>query len=126
MLKVKVTPKGKKIAARKRSSVRLAIVLYDQLVEDISRADDALAHFRTKQCAKDIGHGLAVIGYLQAILRHGTYDVTRNSDGIYTTLREKLIEAQVRSSRPILAQLKPQVMELREAWASKSALSPLG
>lgn len=120
---MKVTPKRKKTATRKGSSVRLVIVLYDQLIEDISRADDALAHSCAEQCAKDIGHGLAVIGYLQAILQHGTHEVARNTDGVYTTLREKLIEAQVRSSRPILGQLKPQLMELREARAPKSALA---
>jgi flagellar protein FliS len=108
---------AKETAIQAAASVRLAIVLYDQLIADISRADDALAHCRAEQCASDIGHALAVIGYLQATLHQsGDLDVIRNCDGIYTTLREKLIEAQVRSSRPILAQLRPQLMELREAW----------
>jgi flagellar secretion chaperone FliS len=108
---------AKRTAIQCAGSVRLAIVIYDQLIADISRADDALAHCRPEQCATDIGHALAVIGYLQATLHQkDDRDVTRNFDGIYTTLREKLIEAQVRSSRPILAQLGPQLMELKEAW----------
>jgi flagellin-specific chaperone FliS len=105
------------MAIRGASSARLAIILHDQLVGDISRADDALVHCRTEQCATAIGHALAVIGYLQATLHQTSdTDVNWNSDGVYTILREKLIEAQVRSSRPILAQLRPQLMELREAW----------
>jgi flagellar secretion chaperone FliS len=109
--------KAKRTAIQGAGFGRLAILLYDQLIADISRADDALAHCRPEQCATDIGHALAVIGYLQATLhQNGDRDVIRNCDGVYTTLREKLIEAQVRSSRPILAQLRPQLMELREAW----------
>jgi flagellin-specific chaperone FliS len=108
---------AKEAAIQGAGSVRLAIVLYDQLIEDISRADDALVHCRAEQCATDIGHALAVIGYLQATLHHNRdRDLTRNSDTVYATLREKLIEAQVRSSRLILAQLRPQFKELREAW----------
>ena len=108
---------AKKTAIQGAAYVRLAIVLCDQLIEDISRADNALVHCSAEQCATDIGHALTVIGYLQATLhQNGNRDVTRNSDGVYITLREKLIEAQVRSSRPILAQLRPQLIELREAW----------
>jgi flagellin-specific chaperone FliS len=105
------------MAIPRTSSVRLAIVLYDQLIQNVSRAADALAHRRPEQCATEIGHALAVIRYLRATLhQNGNRDVTRNSHGVYITLREKLIEAQVRSSRPILAQLRPQLIELRGAW----------
>jgi flagellar biosynthetic protein FliS len=106
-----------KTAIHGAGSVRLAIVLYEQIIQDISRADDALAHRRSEQCATEISHALAVIGYLQAtVCQNGTRDVIRNSDGFYTNLQENLIEAKVRSSRQILARLQPQLMELREAW----------
>ena len=70
MLEVMVNPEhAKKTAIPGAAYVRLVIVLCDQLIEDISRADNALVHCSAEQCATDIGHALAVIGYLQATIR---------------------------------------------------------
>jgi flagellin-specific chaperone FliS len=104
-----------KTAINDASSVRFAIVLYDRLIEDVSRAGDALAHRRPEQCATEIGHALAVIGYLQATQRRGgRRDVARKLGGFYIMLREKLVEAQVRSSRQILSELQQQLRKRRE------------
>ena len=115
--KVKVNPKSThRTAIHSTGSVRLAIVLYDQLIQDISRADDALAHYRSEQCATEISHALAVVGYLQATPRRGAgSNVARKLGRFYTMLREKLIEAQVRSSRQILSEVQQQLRERREA-----------
>ena len=93
----------------------MANVLYDQLIQDVSRADDALAGGRSEQCLTEIGHALAVIGYLQATRRRGGSDVANKPERFYTMLREKLIEAQVRCSRQILSELRQQLTERREA-----------
>lgn len=103
-----------KMAANSPSSVRLAIVLYDQLIKDISRAEDAFAHC-PQQCATEIDHALAVIGYLQAKRhRSGGSDAARKRGCFYTMLHEKLMEAQVRSSHRILSELQQQLRERRE------------
>ncbi len=97
--------------------MRLTIVLYDQLIQDVSRAAEALIDARIEECAQQIGHAVAVIGYLQATLRQDTgRDVARNLGRFYTMLRERLMEAQVRSSRQILAELQQQLAEVRAAW----------
>jgi len=73
-------------------------------------------------CAQKIGHAVAVIGYLQATLRYDTgRDVARNLGRFYTMLREKLMEAQVRSSREILGELQQQLVEVRQAWIKVEA-----
>ena len=114
--KVKVNPKSThRTAIHSKGSVRLAIVLYDQLIQDVSRADDALALRRSEQCATEISHALAVIGYLQAARRRGGGDDASKLGRFYTMLREKLMEAQVRSSRQILSELQQQLRERREA-----------
>jgi flagellar protein FliS len=116
------TKRAEETAIEGVGSVPLAIVLYDQLVQDISRADDALAHRHSEQCATEIGHAVAVVGFLQATCcQKGGCGVTRNSDAFYATLHEKLREAQVRSSRQILAEIQAQLMELREAWIGLEA-----
>ena len=109
-------------AVRGASPVRLTILLYDQVIQDVARADEALAGERVEVCAQEIGHAVAVIGYLQATLRHNTApSVVGNLRRFYTMLRERLMEAQVRSSRPILAELRQQLAEVREAWIKVEA-----
>jgi len=109
-------------AVRGANPVRLTILLYDQLIQDVSRAGEALATSHIEQCAQEVGHAVAVIGYLQATLRHdGGRGVARNLGHFYTMLREKLMEAQVRSSIPILADLRQQLAEVREAWVKVEA-----
>jgi flagellar secretion chaperone FliS len=109
-------------AVRGAGPVRLTILLYDQLIQDVARARDAMQATRIEQCAQEIGHAVAVIGYLQATLRYDTgRDVARNLGRFYTMMREKLMEAQVRSSREILSELQKQLMEVREAWMKVEA-----
>ena len=86
----------------------LSIVLYDQLIQNISRADNALAHSRSEQCATEISHALGVIGYLRATLRQ---DANHKLQRFYTMLGEKLMEAQVRCSRQILSEVQKQLRE---------------
>jgi flagellar protein FliS len=109
-------------AARGANPVRLTILLYDQLLHDVARAADALATGKIELCAQEIGHAIAVIGYLQATLRYdGGRDVARNLGRFYTMLRERLMEAQVRSSQQILTELQAQLAEVREAWVKVEA-----
>ena len=104
-------------AAQGGNPVRLTVMLYDQIIQDITRADEALRTGEPESCAREIGHAVAVIGYLQATLRdQPSPKIARNLNAFYTTLRERVMEAQVRSSRKILDELKPQLMEVREAW----------
>ena len=86
---MKVNPKSTdRTAIHSASSVRLAIVLYDQLIQDVSRADDALALRRSELCAAEISHALAMVAYLQATLRqNGGPDVERKLGRFYTMLR---------------------------------------
>lgn len=102
--------------------VRLTILLYDQLIQDVSRAAEALVDAQLERCAQEIGHAVAVIGYLQATLRLDSgRDVARNLGRFYTVLRERLMEAQVRSSRQILVELQQQLIDVREAWVKVEA-----
>jgi len=114
---VKVNPKSThRTAIHSKGSVRLAIVLYDQLIQDVSQRRRCTCPGRSEQCATEISHALAMVGYLQATLRqNGGPDVARKLGRFYTMLREKLMEAQVRSSRQILSELQQQLRERREA-----------
>ena len=109
-------------AVRGANPVRLTIMMYEQIMQDVARADQALQEQCVEACAQEIGHAVAVIGYLQATLRpEAGPEVARNLGSFYIMIREKLMEAQVRSSRPLLEQIRLQLTEVHGAWTKVEA-----
>lgn len=105
------------VAVRGARPVRLTILLYEQVIQDISRAAEAIKRKDFENLAHEVSHATGVIGYLQATLnREAGASVVRNLASFYAMLREQLMEAQVRHSHEILAGLKQQMLEVREAW----------
>lgn len=104
-------------AVRGARPVRLTILLYEQIIQDVSRASEAITRQDFETLAREISHATGVIGYLQATLnRAAGVSVVRNLSSFYAMLREQLMEAQVRCSRDILANLRQQMLDVREAW----------
>jgi flagellar protein FliS len=102
--------------------VRLTILLYEQIIQDVNRAAEAISVRNFEAVACEVSHATGVIGYLQATLkREKGAAVTHNLSNFYTMLREKLMEAQVRCSREILDQLRQNMIEVREAWVKVEA-----
>lgn len=109
-------------AVRGAKPVRLTILLYEQVVQDISRAAEAMSKSRFEACAQEISHAVGVIGYLQGTLKRDVGGaVTRNLGRFYGMIREKLLEAQVRSSRETLEELRRLMLDVREAWLKVEA-----
>ena len=102
--------------------VRLTILLYEQIIQDVNRAAEAISARNFEAVACEVSHATGVIGYLQATLkREKGAAVARNLSKFYTMLREKLMEAQVRCSREILDRLRENMIEVREAWLKVEA-----
>lgn len=109
-------------AVRGAKPVRLTILLYEQVIQDIGRASQAVAKRDAEATANEIRHAVGVIGYLQAALAaHSPTPVTRNLSRFYSMLRERLMEAQVRWSRDILDELRRCLLEIRDAWHTVEA-----
>lgn len=102
--------------------VRLTILLYEQIIQDVNRAAEAVSARNFEAVASEVSHATGVIGYLQATLqREKGAAVALNLSKFYTMLREKLMEAQVRCSREILDRLRENMIEVREAWLKVEA-----
>jgi flagellar secretion chaperone FliS len=102
--------------------VRLTILLYEQIIQDVNHAAEAISARNFEAVASEVSHATGVIGYLQATLRREKgVGVVRNLSNFYTMLREKLMEAQVRCSREILDHLRENMIEVREAWLKVEA-----
>lgn len=104
-------------AVRGARPVRLTILLYEQVIQDLARAAHAAGEHNFQALAAEISHATGVIGYLQATLNvRAGEKISQHLASFYTMLRERLMEAQVRCSREILESLSRQMLEVREAW----------
>ena len=109
-------------AVRGAKPVRLTIMLYEQVIQDISRAIDAVAKRNFETMAHEISHAVGVIAYLQATLKpEAGADVARSLSRFYAMVREQLMEAQVRCSRQILEDIRNYLLDIREAWLKVEA-----
>lgn len=104
-------------AGQGASGVRLVILLYEQIIQDLGRAVKAIEQNDIERRTREINHALTVIGHLQGTLdleRGGT--VARNLARFYTSVRAGLVAAHARVSRQILQQQITYLLEVREAW----------
>jgi len=106
-------------AVQGASPVGLVVLLYEQLLEDLRRAVQAIDENDIELRTNKINHAVAVIGYLQDKLdleRGGS--VAGNLERFYNHLRSRLMEAQCKQSKPILVQQIEELLELRDAWVT--------
>jgi len=104
-------------AARGAGPVRQVVLLYEQIVEDLRRAENAIRQNRIEDRTKAINHATVVVGHLQSRLNFEEGGaVARNLERFYNLLRRKLLEAQVEASQPILSEQLSLLLDLRDAW----------
>ncbi len=104
-------------AAGGASSVRLVILLYDQMVRDLRRAIGAIEQNQIEARTAALNHALVVLEQLQGRLnRDAGGRVARNLNQFYNLLRGGLVEAQIKVSRDILTQWITDLLNVREAW----------
>jgi flagellar secretion chaperone FliS len=103
--------------ARGATSLRLVVLLYEQIIQDLRQASMAIDHNQIELRTKRINHALDVICLLQATLnleRGG--QVARNLLRFYDVVRANLCEAQFQASKEILARQITDLLTVREAW----------
>lgn len=103
--------------ARGATSLRLVVLLYEQIIQDLRQASLAIDQNNIELRTKRINHALDVICLLQATLnleRGGR--VAQNLVRFYDTVRANLCEAQFQASKEILARQVTDLLTVREAW----------
>jgi flagellar secretion chaperone FliS len=102
---------------RGASAVRLVVLLYDQIVQDLSQAADALEQKDIELRTKRINHAILVIGHLQSRLDFDNGGkVAKDLDNFYNVLRQNLVQVQFLPSKAGIRQLITDVLAAREAW----------
>lgn len=99
------------------SPVRLVILLYEQLAEDLCRAAAAIERQDVETRTHHLGHAHEVLGLLQGCLdMNAGQQVAENLASFYDMLREGLLRTQFHPDRRVLEKYVAQLLALREAW----------
>lgn len=107
----------REIAGRGASPVRLVAILYEQIVEDLRRAIQAIDENHIAARTNAINHAILILGHLQNKLDHAAGgEVAHRLEKFYNLTRQKLMEAQCEVSRDILEQHISLLLQLRDAW----------
>ncbi|MBZ5657306.1 MAG: flagellar export chaperone FliS [Acidobacteriia bacterium] len=102
---------------RGATAVRLVILLYEQLIQDLTQAAQAIEQNDIGLRTKLINHAILVIGHLQSPLDfdHGG-KVAKDLEHFYNALRQNLVQVQFFPSKAGIQQLITDVLAVREAW----------
>jgi len=102
---------------RGATPVRLVILLYEQAIEDLRRALDALRGGNIEARTRALNHAILVISHLQASLdKHQGGQVAIHLERFYGQLRAGILEAQAQQSAALIESQMSQLMLVYEAW----------
>jgi flagellar biosynthetic protein FliS len=102
---------------RGATAVRLVILLYEQIIRDLSQAAQAIEQDDIELRTKFINHVILVVAYLQSPLDFAKGGkVAKDLDHFYNALRHNLMQVQFFPTRVGVNQLITDVLAVREAW----------
>jgi flagellar biosynthetic protein FliS len=107
----------RKTALGGASGFGLLVALYDTLAGDLRDAAEAERRNDIEARCRKVNHALLVIAHLQGWIEKGPGgELARQLTAFYSSLRRKLIEAQVKRSVETLEQQMAKVLEIRAIW----------
>jgi flagellar protein FliS len=104
-------------AVRGATPLGLIVILYDEIVRSIRKAQRAFEAGDIEGRSKELTHTVEVIGYLQSILdfeKGG--QVARNLSNFYNLMRGKLMEIHIKPTHEGLEMLAHEFAKVGAAW----------
>lgn len=90
---------------------------YDIIISDLERAKEAIGSGNIEKRTAEIRHALMALEHLQGSLNFAEGgDCAKNLDSLYSLLRGKLLEAQIKVSAELLDQQISLLLSVRDAW----------
>jgi len=108
----------REVDAQGASGVRLVVLMYEQMIQDLRHAARAMEENNVEYRTDRINHVLDVLCVLEGTLnfeRGG--QVARNLRNFYKALRANLWKAQLTQSKELLMRQITDLFALRDAWA---------
>lgn len=107
----------RRAAAGGASPVRLVILLYEQMIEDLRRAAAAQQHGQIEERTHQLNHALLVLAHLESTLdKNQGGGVAPQLERFYRQVRASLVDAQARQSSEAIEKQVSLLMLVREAW----------
>jgi len=104
-------------SVRSADAVELVIMLYDIAIADLRRAIEAATNGDIERRTHEIRHAMLVLEQLQGTLNmEQGGETARSLDRLYSYIRGKLLEAQIKSAVPILEEQLGYMLSVRDAW----------
>lgn len=104
-------------AARGASPLGQVIALYDTILRDFSRADDAIQTGNVEARTFELNHALTVIAHLRGVLDHERGgDAAKRLERFYDITRAMVLQANMNSGRETLRKLTELYSSVRQAW----------
>jgi flagellar protein FliS len=106
-------------AVRGASPVGLIVILYEEIIRSIRKAQRALAVAKIEDRSNALTHALAVVGHLQTVLdfeKGGA--LARELSTFYTLARTKLVELNVDPQDSKMEDLAQEFATMKTAWQS--------
>ncbi len=104
-------------AVRGASPVGLIVILYEEIIRSIRRAQRAHAAGRIEERVHSMTHALRVVGHLQGVLdfeKGGP--LAHELFAFYNLARNKLVEANAQADPALMHSLATEFENMKQAW----------
>jgi flagellar secretion chaperone FliS len=104
-------------AVQDASSVKLVMILFDQLINNLKGAMAAMETCDVEMRSAELKHGLLVLSQLQGSLNmENGGQAAINFSRFYSAIRAAMMEAHLKVSHEILLRQVGLLLEVRQAW----------
>ncbi len=106
------------------STIDLVIMLYDMLTADLQAAIAAIAAHDIETRSARLKHALLVLQQLEGPIDRESGDIAVGLVRLYSHMRSKILEAQIKQDATLLQEQVIRVNELRAAWVQVNQSDP--
>jgi flagellar secretion chaperone FliS len=104
-------------AVRGASPVGLIVILYEEVIRSLRKAQKALKQKQVEQRSNELTHVIEIIGYLQSILdfeKGGR--VARDLSIFYTAMRTQVFQANTKASDALIESIAENFVRMKSQW----------
>jgi flagellar protein FliS len=106
------------------SPARMLVALYERLVVDLERAEQAIVVADAARAHECLLHAQAIVSELHDSLKAGHWPAARALKDIYVFVLFELVGANVAKDAGRVAECRALVTPLRDAWREASGIGP--
>lgn len=104
-------------AVRGASPVGLIVILYEEIIHSMRKAQRDLQRGRIEERTRSLNHAIAVVGHLQGILNFEKGGrVARDLALFYDLMRGKILDANVRTDSGTMEWIVTECSKIKQAW----------